>query len=358
MHRLRTTALTNAFIVLPPEYGGPRVTTLRYNHRQIISLDESPQHGDRVINLDGFAIYPGLINAHDHLELNHYPRSKFRDVYPNAHEWGEDFLPVLKKEPYLSLQQLPLNDRCKIGVEKNLRSGVTTVAHHNPLHPVLRQYFPYRSQVPIRVVQRYGWVHSLHFASSQQVVRSYRRTPRNAAWMIHLAEGTDSIAANELRQLDELDCLGANTVLIHGVGLSEDDQDKVLEAGAGLVWCPSSNFFLLGKTADVSKLVRAGRLALGSDSRLTADGDLLDELRAAASTGQLSPLELFRAMTTHAASLLHIAPVGALLPSYVPDYFVVSATTEVRRDPFSALIDIKPAQIVKVIVGGVEMRLS
>ncbi|MEO8397780.1 MAG: hypothetical protein ABI700_32605, partial [Chloroflexota bacterium] len=31
------------------------------------------------VNLNGYAIYPGLINAHDHLELNHYPRTKYRE---------------------------------------------------------------------------------------------------------------------------------------------------------------------------------------------------------------------------------------------------------------------------------------
>jgi cytosine/adenosine deaminase-related metal-dependent hydrolase len=345
-------ALTNGFIILPPEYGGPRMTTLRYNYRQIVSLGEAPERGDQIINLDGYAVYPGLINAHDHLELNHYPRSKFRDMYNNAHEWGEDFLPRLNDEPFLSLQQRSLSERCNMGVEKNLRSGVTTVAHHNPLHPVLRQRFPFRAQVPIRVVQRYGWAHSLHFTPHDQIVKSYRRTPRNAAWMIHLAEGTDSIATGELHQLAALGCLQANTVMIHGVGLSESDRRRTLESGAGLIWCPSTNLYLLGKTAEVRDFARAGRLALGSDSRLTADGDLLDELRAAAKTGQLYPLALFHTVTTHAARLLRLDRVGALLPHYAPDFFVTPATADVIRDPFAALLTLQPESISSVTIGG------
>jgi len=50
---------------------------------------ENPNHA-MTIDLAGCTLCPGLINAHDHLELNHYPRTKFREVYDNAHQWGED----------------------------------------------------------------------------------------------------------------------------------------------------------------------------------------------------------------------------------------------------------------------------
>ena len=112
--------------------------------------------------------------------------------------------------------------------------------------------------------------------------------------MIHAAEGLDQSAQDEIDTLDRLGCLSSNTVLIHGVALCRAAADRVIEAGAGLVWCPSSNQFLFDQTADVRAFDDADRLALGSDSRLSGDGDLLDELKAAHATRQLSAEGLAR----------------------------------------------------------------
>lgn len=345
------TSLLNALVVLPPERGGPRRTSLRFDSRRIVSLGDSPSRGDAVLDLDGRSVFPGLVNAHDHLELNHFPRTRFRPVYPNAHEWGQDFLARLEDEPFRSLRQKPLDLRCEVGGLKNLRSGVTTVAHHNPLHRALR-----RRRFPVRVLRRYGWAHSLRFTPEAEVQASFRRTPRGAPWMIHLAEGTDEIAAGELSRLDVLGCLQANTLLIHGVGLSVAGRERALQARAGLVWCPSSNFFLLGQTAEVGEFAAAGLLALGTDSRLTSDGDMLDELRAAAGTGQLTSEQLFRAVTTDAARLLRIPEAGALLPGSLPDFFVTALPAALDA-PYAALPRLTSADIEAVYVGG-EPRFS
>ena len=343
-----STALINALIVLPPESteGESRVMPLRFDRERILSLDTPPRRTDRVIDLAGLAVYPGLVNAHDHVEMNHYPRTKFRPVYANAAQWGMDFTPRLAEEPFRTLRKLPLAEQCHMGGLKNLHSGVTTVAHHNPLHRPLR-----RPDFPVRVVRRYGWAHSFAFEKGD-LRDSYHRTPRDAAWMIHLAEGTDSAAAEELTRLAALGLLRSNTVMIHGVGLSAADRQRALEVGAGLVWCPSTNAFLLGATAQVVDFAMAGKLALGSDSRLTADGDLLDELRAAYATGQITAAQLFRAVTTDAAQMTRAPHAGSLLPGNLPDFFVTPATPAVQSDPYRALIDLRPADILSVWIGG------
>lgn len=340
------TALINGLIVLPPDgsAGESRVTTMRFSRDRILSLDILAARGDRIVDVAGCVVYPGLVNAHDHLELNHYPRTKFRPVYANAAEWSADFTPRLEIEPFRSLRALPLANQCWIGGLKNLYSGVTTVAHHNPLHKPLR-----RADFPVRVVQRYGWAHSFALEHGDLQV-GYRRTLLDAPWMIHLAEGTDARAADELTRLSALDLLHTNTLLIHGVGLRTADRAQMITAGAGLVWCPSTNFYLLGATAQVRELSAVGLLAIGSDSRLTADGDLLDELRAAYLTGQLTPAALFRAVTTDAARLLHIPRAGSLLPGSLPDFFVTRAP--LSPDPYRALIDLHAADIESIWIRG------
>lgn len=232
----------------------------------------SPYPDALVVDLSGHTLFPGLVNAHDHLELNHYPRTKFRDAYPNAHEWGEDVNARLDTEPYQSLRAYPLEDRCFMGGLKNLLCAALTVAHHGPPHKPL-----FRRDFPVRVLREYGWAHSLHFSTDAEIVESYRRTPRNWRWFIHLAEGTDDTARGEYRRLRALGCVGSNTVIVHGVGMSEDDIADAAQHTRGLVWCPTTNEYLLGQTAQLR--LWGEKAAIGSDSRLTATGDLLDEVR-------------------------------------------------------------------------------
>jgi hypothetical protein len=226
-----------------------------------------------IVNLEGHTIFAGLINAHDHLELNHYPRSKFREVYDNAHQWGEDMNARLDTEPYKSLRAYPLEDKLFIGGLKNLLCGATTAAHHGPPHkPMFRRDFP------VRVLKQYGWAHSLHFNTEQEVVESYRKTPKDWPWFIHLAEGTDEVAKSEYQRLKALGCVGPNTVIVHGAGMTEEDIADAAPRVRGLIWCPTTNLYLLGTVGSGHKWQQAGgSAALGSDSRLTAVNDLLDE---------------------------------------------------------------------------------
>ncbi|RMG86083.1 MAG: amidohydrolase, partial [Chloroflexi bacterium] len=223
----------------------------------------------QTIALDGHLIFPAVLNAHDHLELNHYPRTRFQEHYENAHQWGEDVNKRLNEEPFASLRAQPLKTRLWHGGLKNLLCGALTVFQHGPPHRPL-----FHADFPVYIPRKYGWVHSLHFNTAEEISHTYQRTPTNIPWFIHLAEGTDAIAAEEYQRLKTLGCIGANTVLVHGVGLREEDLHEAAQSTKGLVWCPSTNLYLLGQTAKVEQWVaHGGRLFLGSDSRLTADGD-------------------------------------------------------------------------------------
>ena len=55
---------------------GVGATTLRILGTHIVALGAAAELGDRVIDLQGDRLLPGLINAHDHLQLNSLPRLK------------------------------------------------------------------------------------------------------------------------------------------------------------------------------------------------------------------------------------------------------------------------------------------
>lgn len=275
---------------------------------------DQPVHDALVVDLDGHTLFPGLINAHDHLELNHYPRSKFREVYDNAHQWGEDMNARLNSEPYKSLRAYPLWDKLFIGGLKNLLCGATTVVHHGPPHKPM-----YRHDFPVRVLKNYGWVHSLHFSTEAKIVESYRKTPKGWPWFIHLAEGTDEVAASEYQHLKALGCVGPNTVIVHGVGMTEEDIAHAAPRVRGLVWCPTTNAYLLDKTT--SKTAWGNKLIVGSDSRLTAEGDWLGEMRSTIYHGNMDNVDLFHFMR-HPAALLNIQHTGSLEADSYADWYI------------------------------------
>lgn len=322
---------------------GRLARSLRIRRGRIDGIDVAPDKGDEVIDLDGSFVFPGLINAHDHLELNSQPRLKWRLSYANAKEWIADFQPRFNSDPDLAVTKADtLDERVWIGGLKNVLAGVTTVCHHNPMHRVLRRKFP------VRVVNEFGFSHSLHI-DGDAVVDSHHRTPREWPWMIHAAEGVDADACHELDRLDRLGCLTPNTVFIHGVAFTRDAADRVIEAGAGLVWCPSSNQFLFQATADVRAFDDADCLALGSDSRLSGERDLLDEMHVAHETRQLSAEGLARTVTCGAAELLRLPDAGRITRGGPADITVVSPLASC---PYDSLVRATRSDIRLTMIDG------
>ncbi|HEY6361908.1 MAG TPA: amidohydrolase family protein [Vicinamibacterales bacterium] len=307
------------------------------------------------VDLRDHVIVPGLINAHDHLHLNNIPPLRHTGPFPNSYAWIDAFEPRLGDPEVVAATQVSSEARHWQGGLKNLLAGVTTVAHHDPWLGVLDD-----PAFPVGLLQNFGWSHSLGLGTPRgglpprygpPVGQSFVTTPVAHPWTIHLAEGTDHTAATELAQLDTLGCLASNTVLVHGVGLTGPDVERVIESGAAVVWCPASNLGMLGRTVDAGTLRRlfaAGRLTLGSDSRLTGSRDLLDELRVARIHSDLSPSELLRLVTCDARRILRLDDRGALHPGQRADCSIVRA----GADPYRSLLDIGRADIRAVVREG------
>jgi cytosine/adenosine deaminase-related metal-dependent hydrolase len=140
----------------------------------------------------------------------------------------------------------------------------------------------------------------------KDIADAFLSTPAGDPFVIHLGEGTDAQSREEIFALDRLGALDSRTVIVHGVALDAAGHALLRKRRAGLVWCPTSNLFTLGRTLARKVIDHNPHVALGSDSALTAEGDLLDELRAARCHTGVSPEVLYSMVTVQAAGLLRL----------------------------------------------------
>ena len=86
------------------------IGSIRFTSR-ILAVGVPPKRGDTIVDVNGAFIVPGLVNAHDHLELNHYGRLKYRTRYDNATEWIDDMRPRLAGDAAIrARQRAPLTE--------------------------------------------------------------------------------------------------------------------------------------------------------------------------------------------------------------------------------------------------------
>ncbi len=248
------------------------------------------------LDLTGHVVLPGLINAHDHLEFNLFPQLG-RGPYRNAGEWSRDIYHP-DRSPIREQLRVPKPVRLWWGALKNLLSGVTTVCHHNPY-----EHEVFGADFPVRVVRRFAWAHSIEF--EPRLAARFRKAPASYPFLVHCAEGTDTASHHEVQALDRLGALDRRTVIVHGVGISAASLALMCMRRASLVWCPTSNLAMFGRTVSRAVLRSGIPMALATDSALSAPVDLLDELAVA--RDYLPPGRLYEMVTTGAARILRLA---------------------------------------------------
>ena len=291
--------------------------------------------GGAEVDLEGLLALPGLINAHDHLDFALFPRLGEGGSFRNAREWAEAIYRP-EEPPIRECLRISKQDRIRWGELRNLLGGVTTVCHHNPYEPSV-------GETPVRVVRDFGWAHSLSF--ERDVRGRFDTTPDDWPFVIHAAEGVDEESRTEIDALDSLGVLAERTMVVHATACGAREWRLLEERGCGVVWCPSSNRFMFGRTTEPDILLSGPPVALGTDSPLTADGGLFEELACAADCG--TPPEALYAMVTE-------TPVRMLRLPARPDDWVL--LRDRGRKPCEALLD-EPA-LEAVFVDGRASLLS
>jgi cytosine/adenosine deaminase-related metal-dependent hydrolase/SAM-dependent methyltransferase len=302
-------------------------------------LDEGGQNA--VLDLHGLLAFPGLINSHDHLEFALFPRLG-RGGYHNFMQWVED-IHAPDSSPVREHRCVPRDTRLRWGGLRNLLCGVTTVCHHNPYEPQV-----FENNFPVRVLRDFGWAHSLPLCVD--IAEKKRATPEGQPFIIHLGEGVDADSAEDIFRLIREFPLDSDTVLVHCLGLDDAGRALLRRSDASVIWCSSSNVFLFGATLSRADLRDFPTVILGNDSPLTAEGDLLDEIRFARERTGVSPEDLYAMVTTKAAKVLRLREgQGTIRVASYADFFAVA---DRGLSPAATLSQISFRDVELVVLGG------
>lgn len=278
---------------------------------------------------DNAIAIPGLINSHDHLDFNLFSQLGER-LYSSYTEWGQ-YIHQHYKPEIDAMLAIPVALRAQWGVYKNLLCGVTTVVNHGEKLPV--------TNVPITIINHLQSIHSVQFEKRWKWrLNNPIRQSRPVA--IHVGEGIDEAVHAEIDELLKWNLLNRKLIGIHGVTMN---QIQAIGFYA-LVWCPRSNFYLLGKTAAIDRLKSTVPILFGTDSTLTSHWDIWEHIRSAQATQMLSDAELYASLTTNAAKMLELN-TGTLAPGYDADIIIA-------RNAGKDWSGITPADILLVVHKG------
>lgn len=304
-----------------------------------IGHDSSLPWLGNAIDLSGFLLLPGLINAHDHLEFGLYPNIG-SGPYENAAHWAQDiharWAPLIAQH-----RQVPRSTRLWWGALRNLLCGATTVCHHNPIHAELLD-----PAFPIRVVKEISWAHSAAF--DPRLAQKFAES--DLPFVVHAAEGVDEASEQEIEELDRMQALSHRTVLVHGLACSPEAVSLMNQRRSALIVCPTSNEYLFYRSPSLAFLRSLDAVILGTDSPLTAAGDLLDEINFVHKETGLDPGSLYTMVTTRTAQVLRLhRGEGTLKAGAVADLVVVR---DAGLSPAATLAVLTSQEIELVIVGG------
>ena len=335
--------INGARLGLGPECSASCDLTIRDSRISFLNKHQDPlepKEPSSSIDLCDYLVLPGLINSHDHLEFALYPRLG-TGSYKNFMEWVDD-IHHPDCSPILEHRKVSRETRLWWGGIRNLLSGVTTVCHHNPYEESV-----FDQDFVIRVVRDFGWAHSLSLDAD---VAEKKRASQGQPFLIHLGEGIDDCSAQEIFELHKSGALDEETILIHALALNAEGRALVRSTGAGVIWCPSSNAFLFGKTLSPEEIQDFPAVSLGSDSPLTGVGDLLDEICFARGLGDIRANDLFNYVTRNASQLLRLQNgEGTLRVGSSADLIAVR---DDGNNPADALTNLSHKNLELVLIGG------
>ena len=308
-------------------------------------------------------IAPGLIDLHNHLTYNIFPRWHPIQEFGNRYDWQQ-------KPIYQTLLESPHDAMVTDGLEcemeryaevKALSQGETAAVGSLAEACSAGLVHNLDSEDEWRVAYN---VFPLQMSESDLApIRQRLANHQLNAFLIHLSEGgrQDASAAREFTMLKGRGLLVPGVALIHGVALQPENFTEMAAHGVSLIWSPRSNLELYGSTADVAAAKAAGvKIALAPDWSPTGSDGLLAELKYAAAWNDtqtphpFTDRELVAMATSIPAALIGASDrLGALEAGRDADLLVLRPETDgPKHDAYWTLTHATAAQVMLVTVDG------
>jgi 5-methylthioadenosine/S-adenosylhomocysteine deaminase len=323
--------------------------------------------GTKVVHTDGI-IAPGLIDLHNHLSWNIFPRWKPIEEFGNRYDWQQK--PVYKIQmtvPHELIAKEGLECEAERYAEvKAITEGETSVTGsiHGPCVQHLTRNLDVEPELGPGLGKIIYDVFPLQMSPEAlaEADAALSAHPRGSL-LIHLGEGAphDAAAAREFAMLKGRGLLRPGVSLIHGVAITPEEFAEMAAAGVGLIWSPRSNVELYGDTANVAAAKAAGVLiALAPDWSPTGSDGLLSELNYASMWNQtqtpapFTEKDLVMMATANAAKLVNLSgEIGSLAPGHAADLIVLRKSgADAGRDAYWTITHSSTQDLELVLIGG------
>jgi hypothetical protein len=313
-------------------------------NRDVSILSKFLKKGSELNFRNSYAYAP-LINSHDHLVGNWFPKAGDNSPYQNSDIWVED---MRKSNSFLERCKIwPADSRFNLtegtayilttlGVYKSIFSGCNAIQDH-----IKNQKDEYYDSFPINVIKDYKQAHTLTMGNwwggktpKEEWLESEMRMP----FVLHLGEGVDENARSGFPTLVEMDLLQPNTLIIHGIALNKQQLQHIADVGANVCWCPNSNMFLIEKTLDVETALESNvNVVIGTDSTLSGSINLFDELKSARNLyPKLDAKEIYKMISINAAKALYLdSSYGNLISDRIDNLLILANNDD---NPFENVI--------------------
>jgi 5-methylthioadenosine/S-adenosylhomocysteine deaminase len=310
----------------------------------------------------GGTIYPGLIDLHGHMVYNALslwsPPGRTAP-YTSRYQWpGEESYEGMISDPANALGALAGKAMLKYVEVKAVIGGTTAVQGS------AKMAYPYEGWLVRNVeYETFGtgkksvYQSALPLRGDAEYEKDAAHMKAGAAFIYHLAEGTDPKLVGEYEKLREEDCLQPTLGAIHCTALGSSNFEEWSAHGGSVIWSPFSNLWLYRATTQVQEAKQAGvRVCLGADWSPSGSKNLLGELKVADmwNEGHLSKAftdqELCEMATCNPADAIGWGEkLGRLKPGLHGDVLVISGT---KGDPYRDLIESTERDVLLVAING------
>jgi hypothetical protein len=147
------------------------------------------------------------------------------------------------------------------------------------------------------------------------------------------------------------------SVMIHSIPLTNAELDESVLANARVVWSPSSNLILYGRTAPIEEmLARNLSIGMGPDWTISGEDHMLGEMRVGLDYGatmgitELTPRRIWEMATMDGADVVGLAPaIGSIEVGARADLVIFG---RIGTDPYRAVLDSRARDVRLTMVNG------